>query len=75
MEPLSGAESQTRLVLAKLEKKYKKKIAVDSLSLTLFKNEIMVVLGHNGAGKSTIMNMLTGLVQPSSGSAKAYGVH
>ena len=75
MEPLSGAESQTRLVITKLEKKFKKKTAVDNLSLTLFENEIMVVLGHNGAGKSTIMNMLTGLIQPTSGSAKAYGVH
>ena len=75
MEPLSGAESQTRLVITKLEKKFKKKTAVDNLSLTLFENEIMVVLGHNGAGKSTIMNMLTGLIQPTSGLAKAYGVH
>ena len=75
MEPLSGAESQTRLVITKMEKRFGRKTAVDNLSLTLFKNEIMVVLGHNGAGKSTIMNMLTGLIQPSSGWAKAYGVH
>ena len=31
-------------------------------------NEITVLLGHNGAGKSTTMSMLTGMVSPDSGS-------
>ena len=75
MEPLSGAESHTRLVISNLEKKFRKKTAVDNLSLTLFKNEIFVLLGHNGAGKSTTINMLTGLLKPSAGTAKAIGVH
>ena len=75
MEPLTGGESLTRLVISKLDKKFRKKTAVDNLSLTVFKNEILVLLGHNGAGKSTIMNMLTGLLKPSSGTAKAIGVH
>ena len=74
MEPLTGAESQTRLVISKLEKKFRKNTAVNNLSLTLFKNEILVLLGHNGAGKSTTINMLTGLLRPSSGTAKAIGV-
>ena len=74
MEPLTGAESQTRLVISKLEKKFKKKTVVNNLSLTLFKNEVLVLLGHNGAGKSTTINMLTGLLKPSSGTAKAIGV-
>ena len=74
MEPLTGAESQTRLVISKLEKKFRKKTVVNNLSLTLFKNEILVLLGHNGAGKSTPINMLTGLLRPSSGTAKAIGV-
>ena len=75
MEPLTGAESQTRLVISKLEKKFKKKTVVNNLSLTLFKNEVLVLLGHNGAGKSTTINMLTGLLRPSSGTAKAIGVN
>ena len=55
-------------------KKYGEKTAVDNLSLTLFKNEILVLLGHNGAGKTTTISMLTGQEKPTSGSAKAFGI-
>ena len=61
MESLSGGESSSRLVIEKLVKKYGSKKAVNNLSLTLFKNEILVLLGHNGAGKTTTINLLTGL--------------
>eukprot|EP00794_Sanderia_malayensis_P017576 gene17576-19328_t len=46
-----------------------KKVAVDGLSLQIFKDQITALLGHNGAGKTTTMSMLTGLFTPSSGSA------
>lgn len=36
--------------------------------------EIFCLLGHNGAGKTTIINMLTGLFAPSSGIATIYGL-
>ena len=48
-------------MIEKLVKTFGKKKAVNNLSLTLFKNEILVLLGHNGAGKTTTINMLTGL--------------
>ena len=74
MERLSGNESNSRLVIDKLVKKYQNKRAVNNLSLTLFKNEILVLLGHNGAGKTTTINMLTGLIKPTSGSANAIDI-
>ena len=74
MEALNGSESNSRLVISKLVKKYGFKRAVNNLSLTLFKNEILVLLGHNGAGKTTTINMLTGLGKPTSGSATALNV-
>ena len=37
------------------------KVAVDDLSLNMYKNQITVLLGHNGAGKTTTMSMLTGI--------------
>jgi len=50
-----------------------KKPAVDQLSLSSFKNELLVLLGHNGAGKTTLISCLTGLLRPSSGLATAFG--
>lgn len=52
-----------------LRKVYDKKIAVNNLNLNMYEDQITVLLGHNGAGKSTTMAMLTGLYQPTSGTA------
>ena len=71
MERLQGSESNSRLVIERLVKKFATKKAVNNLSLTLFKNEILVLLGHNGAGKTTTINMLTGQIKPTSGTASA----
>ena len=37
-------------------------IAVDNLSIKLYKNQIFVLLGHNGAGKTTTISLLPGLL-------------
>lgn len=42
---------------------------MDSLDLSVMKGEIFALLGHNGAGKSTTISMLTGLINPSRGDA------
>jgi ATP-binding cassette subfamily A (ABC1) protein 3 len=74
MEKLSGSEPTSRVAIEKLVKKFGNKKAVNNLSMTLFKNEILVLLGHNGAGKTTTINMLTGLTKPTSGSANAIDI-
>ena len=61
--------SSDRLSVRNLTKKYGKKLAVNDLSLTVFKDEILVLLGHNGAGKTTAISMLTGLERASKGKA------
>lgn len=53
----------------KLTKKYKDLIAVDGLDLTVNQGELFSLLGVNGAGKTTIIKMLTCLTQPTSGDA------
>jgi ATP-binding cassette subfamily A (ABC1) protein 3 len=45
------------------------KIAVDGLNLNLYKDEIFALLGHNGAGKSTTINILSGLYEATGGKA------
>ena len=47
--------------------------AVKSLSFKAIDGQITALLGHNGAGKSTTMNMLTGMLSASGGSAVING--
>uniref|UniRef100_A0A5F9D2E5 ABC transporter domain-containing protein n=1 Tax=Oryctolagus cuniculus TaxID=9986 RepID=A0A5F9D2E5_RABIT len=49
------------------------KVAIKELSLNLYEGQITVLLGHNGAGKSTTMSILSGLYPPTSGEAYVYG--
>uniref|UniRef100_A0A4W5MT56 P-type phospholipid transporter n=1 Tax=Hucho hucho TaxID=62062 RepID=A0A4W5MT56_9TELE len=50
-----------------------KKLAVDGLSVDFYENHITSFLGHNGAGKTTAMSILTGLFAPTSGTALING--
>jgi ABC-2 type transport system ATP-binding protein len=48
--------------------------AVDNLSFEIPKGAICAFMGHNGAGKSTTVNMLTGLLAPTSGDVTVAGL-
>ena len=48
-------------------------IAVNNVNLKIKQGEIFGFLGSNGCGKTTTMKMLTGLLSPTSGSAKLFG--
>ena len=48
--------------------------AVDHLNLTMYSGQITALLGHNGAGKSTTIGILTGLTAPSAGVAAINGL-
>lgn len=57
-----------------LTRRYGETLAVDGVSFTIGAGEIVGLLGHNGAGKTTIMKMLTGYLEPSAGVARVGGV-
>lgn len=57
-----------------LVKTYGPKRAVDSVSFTVQRGEILGFLGPNGAGKSTTMKMLTGFLRPDAGTATVDGI-
>ena len=57
-----------------LTRRYGETLAVDAVSFEIDRAEIVGLLGHNGAGKSTIMKMLTGFLEPSDGSVTIDGV-
>lgn len=48
--------------------------AVDGLSLTVKRGEVFGLLGPNGSGKSTTIKMILGLLAPSKGSVKLFGL-
>ncbi len=52
---------------------YKEKVAVDHVSFDIQKGESVAFFGRNGAGKSTILKMITGVAYPTSGEIKVDG--
>ncbi|MGH7990034.1 MAG: ATP-binding cassette domain-containing protein, partial [Limisphaerales bacterium] len=56
-----------------LTKLFGTKRAVNGVSFSVGRGEVLGFLGPNGAGKSTTMRMITGFIQPSSGRVKVGG--
>lgn len=56
-----------------LSKRYGEVLAVDNLDLRVGKGEIYAFLGLNGAGKSTTIRMLLGMIKPTSGTVELFG--
>jgi len=56
-----------------LTKRYREKLAVNALNLTIEEGEVFGFLGPNGAGKTTTILMLLGLTEPTSGEVSVCG--
>jgi len=56
-----------------LSKKYRSAFALDDINITIKKGEIYGFIGQNGAGKSTMLRIVTGLSFPSNGSIELFG--
>jgi len=61
------------IVLKHLTKRFGPLLAVDRVSLMVGIGEVLGFLGPNGAGKSTTMRMITGFIEPTSGTAEVCG--
>ena len=46
---------------------YNRKPILENISLGVYKGQILTLIGRNGSGKSTILKMIAGLVEPDSG--------
>src|SRR5690606_4146605 len=68
------AMSGHAIVAEHLVRKYGDFTAVDDVSFQIDSQEIVGLLGHNGAGKTTIMKMLTGFLEPTAGRALIDGI-
>ena len=69
----SPGSAEPVLELRGLSKRYGSRLAVDDLSLTVRRGEILGFLGPNGAGKTTTIRMALGLVQPTAGTVRVLG--
>ena len=69
----SSVSAETVIEVTHLIKAFGSFRAVDDISFTVRRGEIFGFLGANGAGKTTAMRMLTGLSQPTSGTATVAG--
>lgn len=58
-----------------LTKKFNQLIAIDNISLKIEKREIIGIIGPDGAGKTTFLRLLAGLLKPSSGSILLEGIN
>ena len=52
---------------------YGNRLILDNINFKINESEIFGMLGPNGVGKSTIFNLITGLIQPKNGKIKIYG--
>src|SRR5438445_4413766 len=77
MEPsLNGMENITIVETHGLTKRYGSGVlAVDSIDMSVRRGEVYGVLGPKGAGKTTILRMLLGLIRPTAGTATVAGHH
>jgi len=68
MSAVPSAGSSSRLTVARLQKRYGKRLVVKDVSLTVEAGEVVGLLGPNGAGKTTCFYMVVGLVPLDGGS-------
>lgn len=62
------------IVVKNLKKSYSSKIVTDNISVTFYSGQIVALIGHNGAGKTTFLNQLNGLSLSDSGSIQINGI-
>lgn len=60
---------KTALKVTNISKKYNNKTVLDDINFTVNEGEIVALIGKNGTGKSTLINIITGLIKPDSGSS------
>src|SRR3546814_17726164 len=69
-----GRESGQMIVADGLVRRYGAVTAVEDVSFEIGRHEVVGLLGHNGAGKTTIMKMIAGYLEPTAGRVLVDGI-
>jgi ABC-2 type transport system ATP-binding protein len=72
--PHLSIDKMTVVEIKNLTKKFNQLAAIDNISLEINKGEIIGIIGPDGAGKTTFLRLLAGLLKPSSGSIIFNGI-
>ena len=70
---MSETRSDVALEISNLGKEYDEITALDDVSMAISHGQLVALVGHNGAGKSTMMGIIAGLVEPTSGGVLVAG--
>ena len=70
---MQNRDAEPLLRMEHIVKRYGDLVANDDVSLTLYKGEILAVIGENGAGKTTLMKVLYGMEQANGGCIYLHG--
>ena len=73
-EPWTDPDAKPYVRIEKVTKKFGDFVAVDEVSLDIYKKEIFCLLGASGCGKTTLLRMLAGFERPTSGKIYIDGV-
>jgi ABC-2 type transport system ATP-binding protein len=65
--------SEPAIVVERLTRRFADLTAVDAISFTVSQGELFGIVGPDGAGKTTTLRMLAGVLRPSAGDAKIFG--
>ena len=65
--------SANALTVGDVTKRFGGLVAVQNMSFALAENEVLGLIGPNGSGKTTMMNLISGAMRPSSGEIRLYG--
>lgn len=64
--------TKTALAISGVTRNFGGLVAVDSMSFDLAENEVLGLIGPNGSGKTTMMNLISGALKPSGGAIRLY---
>ena len=66
-EPWKDPQAQPYIRIEKVTKKFGDFVAVNDVSLSIYRGEIFCLLGGSGCGKTTLLRMLAGFEEPTAG--------
>ena len=70
---MPNGQAASALTVAGVTKRFGGLVAVESMSFELAEKQVMGLIGPNGSGKTTMMNLISGALKPSAGDIRLYG--